>query len=159
VQTTPKELLGVISSIESELTFTRQLTLYFEENLRRNPATPKVIIDRLDGIRQGLMSELRYYSAETASDDSLSLLTYLDQNGFHNARVSFTFGYDSSSKKNTLTFLIDEGQRAVVDTHAMRSAFVEVMRLASQRLRRVFARLLGYFTEMDTIEQPIGRPW
>jgi outer membrane protein assembly factor BamA len=119
VQTTPKELLGVISSIESELTITRQLTLYFEENLRRNPATPKVIIDRLDGIRQGLINELRYYSAETASDDSLSLLTYLDQNGFHNARVSFTFGYDSSSTKNTLTFFIDEGQRAVVDTIAI----------------------------------------
>lgn len=119
VQTTPKELLGVISSIESELTITRQLTLYFEENLRRNPATPKVIINRLDGIRQGLMSELRYFNAETASDDSVALLTYLGQNGFHNARVSYTFGVDSSSSKNTLTFIIDEGRRAIVDTIAI----------------------------------------
>lgn len=119
VQTTPKELLGVISSIESELTITRQLTLYFEENLRRNPATPKVIIDRLDGIRQGLMNELRYFSSETASDDSVAILTYLDQNGFHNARVSYTFGFDSSYGKNTLTYIIDEGRRAVVDTIAI----------------------------------------
>ncbi len=116
VQTTPQELLGVISSIESELTITRQLTLYFEENLRRNPATPKVIINRLDGIRQGLMNELRYYNAETAADDSVAILTYLGQNGFHNARVSYMFGLDSSSSKNTLTFFIDEGARAVVDT-------------------------------------------
>ena len=119
VVTTPLELTGVISSIPSELTITRQLTLYFEENLRRNPATPKVIIDRLDGIRQDLVNELRYFNAETASGDSLSLLTYLDQNGFHNARVTYTFAQDSSTSKNTLTFHIDEGKRATVDTIAI----------------------------------------
>ena len=116
VQTTPQELLGVISSIASERTVTRQLTLYFEENLRRNPATPKVINQRLDEVRQGLMNELRYFNAETASYDSSAILTYLDQNGYHNARVSYSFGVDSSSSKNTLTFLIDEGVRARVDT-------------------------------------------
>ena len=116
VETTPQELVGVISSIESELSITRQLTLYFEENLRRNPATPKVVIGRLGDIRQGLMNELRYYNAETASDDSAAILTYLDQNGFHNARVAYSFRLDSSSAKNTLTFTIDEGTRARVDT-------------------------------------------
>ncbi len=119
VQTTPTELIGVISSIASELTITRQLTLYFEENLRRNPATPRVIIDRLDGIRQGLMTELRYYNSETAADDSTAILTYLGQNGFHNARVRYAFGLDSLTAKNTLTFYVDEGERAVVDTVAI----------------------------------------
>ena len=116
VLTTPLELTGVISAIPSDLTITRQLTLYFEENLRRNPATPKVIIDRLDGIRQNLVNELRYYNAEAASDDSVSLLTYLGQNGFHNASVTYAFAKDSSTSKNRLTFYINEGKRAIVDT-------------------------------------------
>ena len=54
--------------------------------------------------------------AVLAQDDSVALMKYLHQNGFHNASVSWKFEYNSSTYKNTLTFFIDERQRAVVDT-------------------------------------------
>lgn len=116
VETTPEQLIGVISSVPSELSITRQLTLYYEENFRRNPATPLVVLDRLGKIRNELANELRYYDPAAAHDDSIAILTYLDQNGYHRATVGFTFKYDRGSSKNTLTFTINEGKRAKVDT-------------------------------------------
>ncbi len=115
-QTTPEQLTGVISSIPSELSITRQLTLYYEENLRRNSATPEAVLERLKEIRQDLVNELRYFNPDAARDDSVAILTYLDQNGFHRAAVSYGFGYDTASAKNVLTFYVNEGERARVDT-------------------------------------------
>lgn len=116
VETTPGQLIGIISSLPSELSITRQLTLYYEENFRRNPATPMVILDRFGEIRKDLETELRYYDPAAAHDDSVAILIYLDQNGYHKATVNFDFKYDRDSKKNTLTFFVNEGQRARVDT-------------------------------------------
>lgn len=116
VQTTPEQLVGVISSLPSELSTTRQLTLYYEENLRRNSATPPSILERLGSIRKDLQNELRYYDADAAKSDSNALLTYLDQNGYHHAKVQYSFEFNRNSQKKTLTFTIDEGSRASVDT-------------------------------------------
>ncbi|MBC8124394.1 MAG: BamA/TamA family outer membrane protein, partial [Candidatus Kapabacteria bacterium] len=116
VETTPEQLIGVISSLPSELSITRKLTLYYEENFRLNPATPTVVLERLAKIRKDLEAELRYYDPVTAKADSLSILTYLDQNGFHFATVNTAFGYNASTRKNTLTFTINEGQQAHLDT-------------------------------------------
>ncbi len=116
VETTPEQLTGVISSLPSDLTITRKLTLYYEENFRLNPATPTVVLERLAKIRKELEAELRYYDPVTAKSDSLAILTYLDQNGFHHATVNTAFAYDASSRKNTLTFTLNEGQQAHLDT-------------------------------------------
>jgi len=116
VQTTPQQLTGVISSIPSELSVTRKLTLYYDENLRRNPATPQRVLDRLNDVRIEVERELRYYDPANAHADSIAILTYLDQNGFHRAKVSFAFACDRESEKNTLTFTVREGVRALIDS-------------------------------------------
>lgn len=110
------QLLGVIQSRASELSFTRQLSRYYLTNLYRNPATPKVVLERLDSVQREVRKELRYYNQRTAESDSSELMAYLNQNGFHTATVSYDFGYDSASKRNILTFVIDEGKRASIDT-------------------------------------------
>jgi len=110
------QLIGVIQSRQSELSFTRQLSRYYLTNLYRNPVTPKVVLERLDSVQREVRNELRYYNPRTAESDSSELLAYLNQNGFHTASVSYSFGYDSASKKNVLTFTIEEGRRAVIDT-------------------------------------------
>ncbi|MCX6141017.1 MAG: BamA/TamA family outer membrane protein [Candidatus Kapabacteria bacterium] len=116
VQTTPEQLIGVISSLPSELSVTRQLTLYYEENFRRNTATPPSVLERLGSIRKDLQNELRFYDPDAARSDSIALVTYLDQNGYHHAKVNYNFEYSRETKKNTLTFTIVEGTRAIVDT-------------------------------------------
>ncbi len=116
--TSPNQILGVISSRESDLTLTRRFTRYFYENLRRNPATPKPILRTLGDIQRESEDELRYYSSKTVQGDSVAVLEYLSQNGFHIATVRTQFARDSSSRKNTLTFYITEGPQAVIDSVA-----------------------------------------
>lgn len=110
------QLIGVVQSRPSELSVTRQLSRYYLENLYRNPATPKIVLERLDSIQREVKNELRYYDPRTAESDSAELMAYLNQNGFHTATVTYTFGFDSVEKENILTFTIDEGPRAVIDT-------------------------------------------
>lgn len=116
--TSPNQILGVIASRESDLTITRRITNYYYDNLRRNPATPKPILRTLGDIQRDREDELRYYNAKTVQADSIAVLEYLSQNGFHLATVRTQFARDSSSKKNVLTFFIGEGPQAVIDSMA-----------------------------------------
>lgn len=116
VLTAPEQLVGVIDSRESELSTTRQLAKYYYENLKRNPSTPDAIMRTLTQVQEDLKDELRYFEPRKASDDSVALEIYLHQNGFHNGTVSWRFWYNAVLQKNTLTFTINEGPRAVIDT-------------------------------------------
>jgi len=116
--TTPGQIIGVIASQESDLTITRRLTRYFYDNLRRNPATPDTILTILGNIQRDRMDELRYYNSKTVQADSIAVLEYLSQNGFHFGTVRAQFARDTSSRKNVLTFYITEGPRAVIDSVA-----------------------------------------
>ena len=116
VRTQPADLLGVLSSRESELSFTRQLAKYYYENVRLNPSTPQGVLGTLATVEKDLANELRYFSEEKANSDSLALLIYLWQNGFHNAKVDWSFTTGSTFAKNTLTFRITEGEQAIIDT-------------------------------------------
>lgn len=126
--TTPSQILGVIASRESDLTLTRRFTSYFYKNLRRNPATPKPILRALGKIQRDAQDELRYYNSKTVQADSIAIIEYLSQNGFHYGAVRSQFARDTSSRKNVLTFYITEGPQAVIDS----VAFLGLDRLASE---------------------------
>ena len=115
-QTRAEQLVGVIDSRESQESFTRSLALYYYRNLAANPSTPAAAMRTLEKVQADLKEELRYFNEETARNDSVSLMTYLYQNGFRNASVDWRFEWVKDTRKNTLIFTIDEGRRSVVDT-------------------------------------------
>lgn len=131
--TAPGQILGVIASRESDQTLTRVFTRYFYENLRRNPATPKPILRTLGDIQRDRQDELRYYSSKMVHADSIAVLEYLSQNGFHFAAVRTHFTRDTSSRKNVLTFYITEGPQAVIDS----IAFLGLARVAPEIIQTV----------------------
>lgn len=112
----PEQLLGVIQTRESELSTTRQLALYYYENLRRNKTTPTQIMQTLTKVQHDLKDELRYYNPQLAQEDSAAIVRFYDINGYHTTTVSWRFAYNSVTDKNTLTFTINEGKRAVLDS-------------------------------------------
>ncbi len=112
----PQQLLGVIQSRESELSLTRQLALYYYENLKRNPATPPQMMRTLTGVQHDLREELRYFNPHVAEDDSAAIVRFYDVNGYHQATVTWNFGYVRSTDKNTLSFTVQEGPRAIIDS-------------------------------------------
>jgi outer membrane protein assembly factor BamA len=115
-ETTSEQLIGVIQSRESEVSITRRLALFYWENFKRNPATPYIIMQTLTDVQKELLDELRYFNEQLVRDDSVSLLVYLSQIGYHNAKVDWRAGYDYSRHEFVLTFIVDEGPRAVIDT-------------------------------------------
>lgn len=115
-QTTSEQLLGIVSSRASDISVSHQLTRYFRANVARNGSAPKLITRHLDTIARSMESEIRYFDPRTAEADSAALLTYLNQNGFHKAAVSYNFGRDPETLRNTLVFTVQEGPRAVIDT-------------------------------------------
>lgn len=149
VHTKPEQLIGVISSVPSELSFTRQLTLYYKANLRRNPATPERVLQRLSDVGGDLEKELRYFDPAIAHDDSLAILTYLDQNGFHRAHVSYYFGYQASSKQNTLTYTVSEGERATIDSILIVGLDSIPLELQKQALDVMSVKKGDFFSESE----------
>ncbi|MBU3698830.1 MAG: hypothetical protein FGM33_02295 [Candidatus Kapabacteria bacterium] len=132
-QTVPEDLRTIIASRESDYSLGRKLTVFFEQALRRNPAAPQVILRRLTSIRKSYDEERVFFELAVAQDDSVTLLNYLVQNGFHNAQVDFGYGYNPETKLFTLRFLINEGHRAKIDTLVIRGLDTvdpEVRRLA-----------------------------
>jgi len=114
--TTPEQILGVIHSRQSEVSVTRKLTEYYYLNLKENSSTPPAVMRTLSGLYKDLVLEIRYYNRNKAQDDSAAILVFLQQNGFHNSTVNYTYGFVEEDQANVLQFTIFEGVRAVVDT-------------------------------------------
>lgn len=112
----PRQLLGVIQSRESELSLTRQLARYYYENLATNSSTPPQIMRTLSGVQRDLRDELRYFNPHIADDDSAAIVRFYDLQGYHQASVHWHFGLDRTTQKNTLTFVVNEGPRATLDS-------------------------------------------
>ena len=114
------DLLGVISSRPSENAIGRQLVEFYEYALRRNNKKPAIIYRRFADLRRSYENDRRFYEPNVAKDDSAAIITYLNQQGFHNASLAYGFGYDASVSKKTLRFVVNEGQRAQIDTFVIR---------------------------------------
>lgn len=109
-------LLTVISSRPSELSLSRNILRYLADNIGRNSYTPRNIRTNLQIIQSGISDELRYFNRETAASDSLALVTFYNEHGFHQTRVRYSFGYESSIGRNVLRFEIREGTFSRIDT-------------------------------------------
>lgn len=116
----PDDLLSVISSRSSEHTVARSLVEFYESLMRRNGNRPSIIYRRIYDLRRSYDEDRRYYEPSVAKEDSIALVVYLNQQGFHNASVAYGFGIDHVTQKKTLRFVVTEGARAVTDTLVIR---------------------------------------
>lgn len=93
------------------------MQMYYDEG-RKNPYTPKLILDAIKKNLDWLSNELRYFNEKSTDNDALSLRNFYNKNGWHDAQVSYVFAPDSFSRTNILTFYINEGPRYFIDTVA-----------------------------------------
>lgn len=114
------DLLGVISSRPSDNAIGRRLVEFYETTMRRNDKRPAIIYRRFADLRRSYEEGRRFFEPNIAKEDSTAILVYLNQQGFHNATIAYGFGYDGSTKKKTLRFVVSEGKRALIDTFAIR---------------------------------------
>jgi outer membrane protein assembly factor BamA len=115
---TAEELASVIASRPSELSLTRRVSSYVAAELRRNPSAPTVLKRTLDKVQREVSSELRYLDKVLAANDTLALVTFYHQNGFHHAAAEYEFIRNAATRQNTLLFRLSEGPRSLIDTIA-----------------------------------------
>jgi outer membrane protein assembly factor BamA len=113
---TDEELASVIASRPSELSLTRRVSSYVATELRRNPSAPVVLKRTLDKVQREVSSELRYLDKVLAANDTLALVTFYHQQGFHHAAAEYEFLRNQTTRQNTLLFRVSEGPRSLVDT-------------------------------------------
>lgn len=110
------EFTGIIESKPTERSFQHVLMQYYNDEFRKNTAAPKIILVSLETALESMSSEIRYFEKTSVARDVQSIWHFYNMNGFHQAKVSYTFLPDSSSKRNVITFHIEENSRSKIDT-------------------------------------------
>jgi len=114
------ELLGIISSRASDNSLGRILVEFYESTMRRNGSKPALVYRRLADLRTSYEADRRFYDPGLAKEDSAAIIVYLNQQGYHNATVTYGFGYVAEQRKKVLRFLVNEGKRTLIDTMVIR---------------------------------------
>ncbi len=109
-------LTDAISLRPTNLSFTHQIFGFYYRQFSINPFTPTSLRDALATTLRGYQDEYRFFDQTSAENDAFTLINLYNQNGFHNANVTFSFAFDSTERLNILTFHIDENKPFTVDT-------------------------------------------
>jgi outer membrane protein assembly factor BamA len=113
---TPFELIDAVSSKKSSMSIQHDVFQYYYENLRRNPSSPKVLLKALNTSLNSLSHEFKYFNEGTAELDAQTLWHFYNTNGFHDAKINYSFLQDKEKKYNILKFIIEENDQYKIDT-------------------------------------------
>lgn len=109
-------LSDAISLRPTDLSYAHRIFGFYYRQFSINPYTPPPLRDALATTLRGYQDEYRFFDETTAENDTYTLENLYNQNGFHNAKVSFTFNFDTTNRINVLTFHITENKAYSVDT-------------------------------------------
>lgn len=109
-------LSSIITSRPSQVSLTRRVVRWYAQQIHRNTAAPNTLVSALDKIQKQAGDELQYYIPSSAASDSLAIVLFYREHGYHRVNVKYYFYYDPESKKNVLEFAINENPRATIDT-------------------------------------------
>lgn len=108
-------LANVINSHASDYSATRLVLQYYSREISRNPYTPHSIKNAFDRVQKKSTDERRYFDRTLAGNDTIAIDIFYNQNGFHQVSTSFDFGFNSITRRFTLTFTITENLPSKLD--------------------------------------------
>lgn len=149
------ELLGIISSRASDNSLGRVLVEFYESTMRRNGSKPELVYRRFANLRASYEADRRFYDPGLAREDSVAIIVYLNQQGYHNASVVYGFGYVADQKKKILRFVVNEGRRTHIDTLVVRGLDSIEQGFRDKILRQVETRVGSPFSE-NALERDLG---
>jgi len=101
----------LISQKTSGMTLPHQMLSYFEDELKKNPSTPKYYLRHLKYTVDKYRNEISFYNDLLSQDDASAIQSFYNIQGWHFCEVNYNFGIDSTSSSNILSFKINEGER------------------------------------------------
>jgi len=72
------------------------------------------MINSFDQAIQTMINEVQFYEQSKAENDAISLQDFYNLNGFHKAKVSYTFEADIKRQINILSFYINEDSVSII---------------------------------------------
>lgn len=146
-------LLPYISSSATSRSIPHKVLQTYHNEFSKNDAAPKVIVSGLDQALNELKGEIRYFDEASAANDCEALWHYYNINGYHYAKINFSFVPSKNRKKNILTFHIDEGPRFSLN-EIVYIGLDSLPREVERKLRTITkARRNKYFNEPDIINE------
>ncbi|MFA6572044.1 MAG: POTRA domain-containing protein, partial [Bacteroidota bacterium] len=117
------DLKSVIASRPSNRNWYHIVIQYYYDQFNKNSKTrrvsPKSLIRSLKKALKTMILEVQFYNQATVDSDVLNLIDFYNQNGYHDAQVTYTFVPDSARKKNVLTFYITENKHYSIKSLVM----------------------------------------
>lgn len=105
-------LLGVIGTRASEVSATHSLVRFYRQQLERIPGAPSLYIEQMQKIEREIGDIQEYYNRDLVAADTMALISYYREHGFHLATVTIAFTYQQETKENVLTYRIIENPPA-----------------------------------------------
>ncbi|MDQ1266813.1 MAG: hypothetical protein QG635_1966 [Bacteroidota bacterium] len=110
------ELMGILASQATEYTPLYQIFRTLSDNVNRLRHVPVLLKKALNESVKSRISGIRFFNELNIEQDSVSIINFYNQNGFHEACVKYSFLPDSANSVNVLTFYIEEGRQYSIGT-------------------------------------------
>ncbi|MBI5325857.1 MAG: BamA/TamA family outer membrane protein [Ignavibacteriae bacterium] len=111
------DLQNLILSRPTDRSYEHRILLYYDVQLKYPYAKkiiPPIMINAFDMALQTMINEVQFFEQTKAENDVLTIQDYYNWNGFHKAKVNYTFEADKSGILNILTFFIAEDSASTI---------------------------------------------
>ncbi len=105
------ELESLISSKQTDRGYPHKILLYYDVEMKYpqiHRYIPPLLIESLDDALKTMVNEVHFFEQIKVENDVITLSDFYNQNGYHDAEVSYTFEPDYTKQMNVLTFHIKE---------------------------------------------------
>ncbi|MCL5991473.1 MAG: hypothetical protein M1419_05165, partial [Bacteroidetes bacterium] len=111
------EIINLLASRQTNRGIDHKILLYYDVNLKYPYAKkiiPQIMINSFDQALLTMINEVQFFEQSKAENDVISIQDFYNQNGFHKAKVSYTFEADIKRQINILSFYINEDSASII---------------------------------------------
>jgi outer membrane protein assembly factor BamA len=146
------ELLGYISSQPTNRSLPNKVLSTYHSQAKRNKAVPNIYVEELGKAIENFKNEYQYFRKELAEADIQVLTNLYNVNGFHLARIYYTF-MPNKAGENVLTFHIEENQQSKLASPIVYNGLNDLPKDVTDRINlQIHLDTTSYFNE-ERIEQ------
>ncbi len=110
------ELQSVIQSQSTSGNLPYRFFKSFYKEFEKNRATPRLLMGKFKYGLDILGKEVPFFNQKIVEEDAISIETFYKMNGFHFAKVNYSFFPLNDSANNILKFIVSEGLQYTIDS-------------------------------------------
>ena len=105
------ELLNYITSRQTNISIPNKILSTYHKESRKNKHIPQIIVEQLYNSLAQFNDEYKYFYKDIVEEDAKVLTELYNRNGFHYAKITYSFKEQNNNQGNILTFHIRENSQ------------------------------------------------